>query len=94
MQSLHSLGYLHNDIKPENILIGIAPESIKASSASSTQDIIFLHLIDFGISSSYLNTEGLHYEDSFDQALQFRGNIIFSSSNLFHPSCNFSLILM
>lgn len=41
MRDLHSIGYVHNDIKLENIIIG-------------TKDPNVIYLIDFGLSQPYL----------------------------------------
>lgn len=49
LKDLHFIGYTHNDIKPENILIGKTdPEQI--------------YLIDFGISSTFLDKNGNHIQ--------------------------------
>jgi serine/threonine protein kinase len=42
LKDLHSLGYVHNDIKLENILIG-------------HKDPAKIYLIDFGLSQPYVN---------------------------------------
>ena len=48
IQILHELGYIYQDIKPENILIGVDDECNK------------IYLIDFGLSKCYLTEEGNH----------------------------------
>ena len=45
-------GYIHNDIKPDNIMIGNFKKDAKLK-----KDI---YLIDFGISKSYLDKNGEH----------------------------------
>mmetsp|Transcript_9671 Transcript_9671/g.7308 ORF Transcript_9671/g.7308 Transcript_9671/m.7308 type:complete len:98 (+) Transcript_9671:216-509(+) len=45
IQTMHDLGYLHQDIKPDNILIGCNnPES---------DEFNLLYLIDYGLSEKY-----------------------------------------
>lgn len=41
MRDLHEIGFVHNDIKLENIIIG-------------SKDSNVIYLIDFGMSASYL----------------------------------------
>ena len=44
---MHSIGYVHNDLKLENILVGNKDPSI-------------IYLIDFGLSTPYNNEDGSH----------------------------------
>ena len=41
------MGYVHNDIKPENILVGRTDPNV-------------IYLIDFGLCVEYLTEEGIH----------------------------------
>ena len=52
IEQLHKLGFLHLDIKGENILL----DSNEYSAIESSR----LHLIDFGLAQSYLNDDGSH----------------------------------
>ena len=55
IKRFHSIGYVHNDIKPENICIGVF-----ANPGSSIDPVINDHqikLIDFGISKPYLHDD-------------------------------------
>jgi serine/threonine protein kinase len=52
LKVLHSCGFVYNDLKPENTLL----KSKNARDPKSSQII----LIDFGISSSFLNENGKH----------------------------------
>jgi serine/threonine protein kinase len=66
LKTLHSLGFVHNNIKPSNILIGV-------------EDHREIYLIDFGESHSYQTENGAHIEPS--QLGQFKGNFKFASFN-------------
>jgi serine/threonine protein kinase len=63
---LHSLGFVHGDLKPQNILL--------SKDLGNDQNI---YLIDFGISQSYLNDDGSHID--LDQNSGFKGTIAFSA---------------
>ena len=49
---MHDLGYVHNDIKLDNILIGYKDPSL-------------LYLIDFGLTCKYLDEDGQHVQKKF-----------------------------
>ena len=60
------MGFVHNDIKLENIVVGF-------------EDPNRLYLIDFGLTQKYLTGEGKHVEK---KALnKFSGNFLFGSLN-------------
>jgi len=67
IQDFHSLGYVHLDIKPDNILL--------------SQDGRTLHLIDFSVSKTYICEGGEHI--GLSKARNFVGNIVFASKNAF-----------
>ena len=73
LQKFHEEGYVHCDIKPDNIMIG----DFKNEFSEMNQ----LYLIDFGIASRYLDERGNHVELRDNEA--FRGNVVFSSKNAF-----------
>lgn len=63
---MHEIGYLHNDLKLENILVGDKdPENI--------------YLIDFGLSVKYRQANGSHVSKNFIN--KFSGNFMFASLN-------------
>ena len=49
IEVLHSKGFLHRDLKPENIVIG-----------SNNENIDIIHLIDFGLTTPYIDELGRH----------------------------------
>ena len=65
IEDLHSIGFIHSDIKFENILIG-------------KEDPDRIYLIDFGLSRSYEN-KGLHI--NCEELNVFSGNLLFASFN-------------
>ncbi len=73
LKDLHTLGFVHMDLKPDNILLG----SANRTRLDSSQVI----LIDFGISKRYLNDFGDHIKDS--KSVPFSGNLLFASKNSF-----------
>ena len=66
LRVMHELGYIHNDIKLDNILVGL-------------KDSQLLYLIDFGMSSEYLDNDGNHIPKKDLQ--YFKGNLMFASLN-------------
>ena len=68
LYKLHSIGFVHNDIKPENIVIG-----------NSKMTLEKLHLIDFGISTPFWDFQNdKHIEKT---QTHFQGTFRFSSMN-------------
>ena len=63
---MHELGYVHNDLKLDNFLIGLNDPKI-------------IYLIDFGISSTYKNEDGTHIKKL--RYTTFSGNFMFASLN-------------
>ncbi len=63
---MHKDGYVHNDLKLENILIG-------------HKDSERLYLIDFGLAQCFLDDEGRHLEKQYVR--KFSGNFLFASLN-------------
>ena len=67
-EKLHSIGYIHNDIKADNICVGYHLEAHPT----------WVKLIDFGMSSKYLQQDQTHIKRS---KTKFRGNVVFSSAS-------------
>jgi len=67
---LHSIGFLHMDLKPDNILL----RSGDLENARSSR----VELIDFGLSQAYLNKDGSHVSQR--QSGLFVGNMTYSSA--------------
>jgi len=68
-EKLHSIGYVYNDLKEDNICVGKPKE----------QNPDTLKLIDFGLCTKYLNESGEHIDQKESQ--KFRGNVLFCSPN-------------
>lgn len=67
LQGIHSFGYLHLDIKPDNILIKCRKDSFQC------------FIIDFGLAKRY-SIGGRHYPAS--DRKEFRGNSVFASRRM------------
>lgn len=72
LKAVHDCGYLFNDLKPNNILVGNQDE----------KELHKIRLIDFGISKKYLDNNGEHFKQTEENF--FRGNFLFASVNAFN----------
>ena len=70
LKQIHDLGYVYNDLKLDNILIGD-----KVSSLESLHEI---RLIDFGLATKYLDNNNDHVGL---ERQAFNGNLAFCSKN-------------
>ena len=75
LKFLHSLGYVHGDIKPQNILFESSGLGWK-SQADSNSSYRFV-LIDFGISRKFVDEEGFLLSNK--KLDVFRGNLEFAA---------------
>ena len=73
-KELHEIGWLHLDLKPNNIVLSSG--NFKSPESSTVA------LIDFGISKSYL-TPSLHHV-KMETGAAFAGNFLFASVNAFN----------
>ena len=73
LQNLHDRGYLHCDIKPDNVMIGDFKHDRK--------EMEIIYLIDFGLAMSYLDKNGKHIP--LKSNVPFRGNVVFASKHAF-----------
>ena len=78
LETLHSAGYVHLDIKMENI---VRVKREPGFSLKLTQNEQYC-LIDYGISKAYVDDQGRHVKESQNNG--FRGNLLFSSPNAFN----------
>lgn len=80
IQQLHSLGYVHCDIKPENFVFNL-PES--SESSISTQKKLspkdFVIMIDFGMVHSYVDKSRKNNHIAYEQTDFLKGTASFSS---------------
>ncbi|KAL1226669.1 Tau-tubulin kinase [Trichinella spiralis] len=67
LQDMHSAGYLHRDVKPENFAIGNEPNSRQ------------LFILDFGMSRQFVNNEHVHRKPR--AKCGFRGTLFYASVN-------------
>jgi serine/threonine protein kinase len=79
LKKLHSAGYVHCDIKPQNVLFNF-PEDEKETFASESYYQSNYTLIDFGICTRYVDEFGHHLEKSKIQ--KFRGSIEFCAADV------------
>ena len=72
LEAIHSTGYLHNDIKPDNLCLG---------SFEDNDNVKSIRIVDLGISRKYLE-QNQHVEP--DESISFMGNAIFTSKFKMH----------
>lgn len=79
LQKVHSIGYVHCDIKPHNILCTESDED-QFEEAEGDELSPRYTLIDFGICSKYIDTFGHHLPK--DKISKFRGSVEFCAADI------------
>ena len=91
LESIHDLGFVYNDLKPDNILVGdlslIAKLYGKEKSPCKPKEMNLhkLRLIDFGLVTNYLDEQGNHIPDGKED--KFKGSMLFASKYAFNFVC-------
>lgn len=85
IQQVHELGFVYNDLKPDNILIGNSSilDELKNNQINNCnldkKELFKVRLIDFGLMTSYLDEQGHHIAPGLKD--YFRGSLDFASKN-------------
>jgi serine/threonine protein kinase len=79
LEATHKAGYVFNDLKLDNVMVGYGQRLSKKITTESVFSNCTLHLIDFGFATKYKDRKGVHNPKV--QIDKFRGNMIFASRN-------------
>ena len=74
---IHESGYTFNDIKLDNILIGLP-----STFAAHKEYLHKIKMIDFGLAQKFVDSEGKHIPEVRERF--FQGNLIFASKYCFN----------
>lgn len=77
LKLIHNTGFLYNDLKLNNIVIGDAEEH-----KNHAKSLHKIRIIDFGLAQKYYDSNGQHIP--MKKQGTFKGNIIFASRNAFN----------
>lgn len=80
LESVHSAGYVYNDLKLDNIMLGFKNRLRGMSPMDNVLEDCQLHLIDFGFATRFCDKVTKQHIEEHDVDT-FRGNIIFGSLN-------------
>jgi serine/threonine protein kinase len=75
LESMHKAGYIYNDLKLDNLMVGFG-QKISKTHNNVFEDCI-INLIDYGYTTRYLDHAGNHIEQG--ELDNFRGNIVCAS---------------
>lgn len=76
LENVHSAGYVYNDLKLDNLMIGFN-ESVNPSKELCSSS---LHMVDFGFASRYIDSQTQEHIEQ-GEVETFQGNLIFGSLN-------------
>ena len=76
LQVIHDAGYIYNDLKLDNLVIGDAPELPNSAGNANLRKI---RVVDYGLAKKYVDPSGVHMQEQ--HSATFEGNLIFSSFN-------------
>jgi len=71
---IHEAGYIFNDLKLDNVLVGDDQSLPQAQSS-----LFKIRLIDFGLAKKFMKKDGTHVSQKKNSV--FEGNLIYSSVN-------------
>jgi serine/threonine protein kinase len=69
IENLHKHGFVHRDLKPENFVCGRGTNSNN------------IYLVDFGLTRTYLDSQGKHVPNKFDSSSDITGTARYCSAN-------------